>query len=156
MSESAAAWVRLAIFVVIVIVVGTFAGLFAFQHFSKTDASGADSQSLAQIQDQLTSIQKRLGDLETRSKAQSARTPLNAKPQDEVAQTRVRRRALPDHNIKCRPHMLFRLNPPPGRRAPIRFQRRKSPASSKELERYNRRRSPIARPGRPPRIVSRT
>src|SRR5579863_8328986 len=85
MSESAAAWVRLAIFVVIVIVVGTFAGLFAFQHFSKTDASGADSQSLAQIQDQLTSIQKRLGDLETRGKAQSARTPLNAKPQDEVA-----------------------------------------------------------------------
>jgi len=85
MSESAAAWMRLVIFVVIVIVVGTVAGLFAFQHFARTDPSGTDGQSLAQIQEQLTSIQKRLADLETRSKAQSARTPLNAKTQEEVA-----------------------------------------------------------------------
>ena len=52
----------------------------------RTDSpSGTDGQSLAQIQEQLTSIQKRLGDLETRSKTASARTSLNAKTQEEIA-----------------------------------------------------------------------
>src|SRR5690348_7525943 len=80
MSESTAGWIRLGIFVVVLMVVGTLIGLFAFQHIAKTDASsGPDSESVAQIQAHLTSIEKRLDDLETRRKTESARASQDAK-----------------------------------------------------------------------------
>jgi hypothetical protein len=80
MSESTAGWIRLGIFVIVLMVVGTLIGLFAFQHIAKTDASsGPDSDSVAQMQQHLTSIEKRLDDLETRRKADSVKASQDAK-----------------------------------------------------------------------------
>jgi hypothetical protein len=74
-SESLGAWLRLLIFAVLVVVLGAVAGRFAYKYSAGTDAAtvAADSQTLAQVQEQLTSLDKRLDDLESRRKAESAR-----------------------------------------------------------------------------------
>ena len=77
MSESATAWTRLAVFVVSLLVAAALLGYLVFTRFAGTDdtSASADSQTLAQIQEQLVVVEKRLGELESRRKAQSAKAP---------------------------------------------------------------------------------
>ena len=86
-SESLGAWLRLGVFAVLVIALGAVAGLFAYKHSAGTDAAtvAADSQTLAQVREQLTSVDKRLGELESRRKVESARAAADAKTPAPVA-----------------------------------------------------------------------
>jgi hypothetical protein len=102
MSESTAGWIRLGIFVVVLMVVGTLIGLFAFQHIARTSASsGPDDESVAQIQQHLTSIEKRLDDLESRRKAESARALQDSKAVEAAlaSQASVQRAPRPQYQV---------------------------------------------------------
>ena len=81
MEESAVAWTKLALFVVILLAAGALVAFLVSTHFAGTGATtaSADSQSLAQIQQQLIGIEKRLGELENRRKAESAKAPPDVK-----------------------------------------------------------------------------
>ena len=81
MLESAVAWTKVALFVVILLAAGALVGLLVYTHFAGTGATtaSADSQSLAQIQQELSGIEKRLGGLESRRKAESAKAPPDVK-----------------------------------------------------------------------------
>jgi hypothetical protein len=69
---------RIAVFVVILLAAGALLGFVVHTHLAGTDAS-ADSRSLAQIQEQMNGIEKRIGVLETRRKAESAKAPPDVK-----------------------------------------------------------------------------
>jgi hypothetical protein len=102
MSESTAGWIRLGIFVLVVMALGTVIGLYAFEHFPKMAASsGPDNESVAQIQEHLTSIEKRLDDLESRRKAESARAAADAKTAAAVvaSQSGVQRAPRPQYQV---------------------------------------------------------
>lgn len=75
MSEATAAWARLVVFVFSLLVGAALLGYFVFTRFAGTEvaSAGADTQTLAQIQRQLNSIEKRLGELESRRRAESAK-----------------------------------------------------------------------------------
>jgi hypothetical protein len=86
MSESATAWTRLAVFVVSLLVAAALLGYLVYTRFGGTDETNAsaDSQTLAQIQEQLVVVEKRLGELESRRKAQSAKDPPDVKTPETV------------------------------------------------------------------------
>jgi hypothetical protein len=102
MSESTAGWIRLGIFVLVVMALGTVIGIYAFEHLPKlTASSGPDSDSVAQIQEHLTSIEKRLDDLEARRKAESTKAAADAKAaQAAVAsQASLQRAPKPQYQV---------------------------------------------------------
>ncbi len=101
-SESLGAWLRLGVFAVLVIALGAVAGLFAYKHSAGTDAAtvAADNQALAQVLEQLTGLDKRLGELESRRKAESARAAADAKTAAAVAsQGSVQRAPKPQYQV---------------------------------------------------------
>jgi len=79
--------VRLAVFVVIMMAAGAMLGYLVYPHLGGTDASAASAnrQSLAEIQQQLSGMEKRLGTLETRRKAESAKAPPDMKGPEPAA-----------------------------------------------------------------------
>lgn len=86
MSESTIAWTRLAVFVVSLLLAVALLGYLVYTRFAGTDATTAseDSQTLAQIQKQLVVVEKRLGELESRRKAESAKAPPDVKTPETV------------------------------------------------------------------------
>ncbi len=72
---------RIVVFAVIFLAAGALVGFVVYTHLGGTDATtaSADSQSLAQIQEQLDGIEKRLGVLENRRKAELPKTPSDVK-----------------------------------------------------------------------------
>ena len=79
MNESPVA--RVALFVIILVGVGGLLGYAVHNRFGGLDpaTASADSQSLAQIEQQLNGIEKRLGALESRRKADSVKATPDAK-----------------------------------------------------------------------------
>lgn len=77
MSESAIEWARVAMFAIILAAVGALFGILGYTYFAGTVAptARADNQTLAQIQQQLIGIDKRLGEVESRRKTESAKVP---------------------------------------------------------------------------------
>ena len=69
--------VRLAVFVIVMMAAGALLGFSVYSHFGGTDAAnaGAVRRSLAQIEEQLNGIEKRLGVLENRRKSELAKAP---------------------------------------------------------------------------------
>jgi hypothetical protein len=88
MSESAIAWTRVVIFILILMATAAISGLFVYTRLASTDAptAEADSQSLAQIQKHLEGIDKRLADLENRRRAESAKAQSELKEQEASVQ----------------------------------------------------------------------
>jgi hypothetical protein len=86
MQDSTVAWTRLVVFVVGLLASAALLGYLVYARFAGADASidSSDSETLAQIQKQLVSIEKRLGELESRRKAESAKAQPDAK-QPETA-----------------------------------------------------------------------
>src|SRR5258706_6366916 len=69
--------VRLVVFVIVMMGAGALLGSSVYSDFGGTDAAnaGAVRQSLAQIEEQLNGVEKRLGALETRRKSELAKAP---------------------------------------------------------------------------------
>ena len=89
MSDTAIAWTRVTIFVLILVAVAAISGLFVYTHVSPADASApdaaaTDTQALAQIQKHLDSIDSRLQDLESRRKADVAKTEADLRQEQEA------------------------------------------------------------------------
>jgi hypothetical protein len=88
MSDTAIAWTRVAIFALILVAVAAISGLFVYTHVAPEDASASadagapDTLALAQIQKHLDSIDNRLAELETRRKADVAKTEADLKDQE--------------------------------------------------------------------------
>ena len=96
--------VRLVVFVVILLAVGALLGFSMYKHFGGTDATAsADSQGLAQIQQQLTGIEKRLGALETRRKAELAKAPPDVKAPEPAVPSQVSTPRAPQAQIQVSP-----------------------------------------------------
>ena len=81
MTESSLAWARLMAFVVGLLAAAALLGYLVYTRFAGTGATtaGEDSQTLALMQSQLNVIEKRLGELESRRKAESAKAPTDVK-----------------------------------------------------------------------------
>jgi septal ring factor EnvC (AmiA/AmiB activator) len=82
MSENTAVWARVVAFGVSILAGAVLLAYFVFTHFAQTDVAtaSADTQTLVQIQKQLNSIENRLGELESRRKAESAKAAADVKP----------------------------------------------------------------------------
>jgi hypothetical protein len=104
--------VRLVVFVVILLAVGALLGFSMYKHFGGTDATAsADSQGLAQIQQQLTGIEKRLGALETRRKAELAKAPPDVKAPEPVVPSQVSTPRAPQAQIQVSPAFRHHSQP---------------------------------------------
>jgi hypothetical protein len=75
------AWTRFVVFVISLLGAAALLGYLVYTRYAATDATTArtDTQTLAQIQEQLNSIEKRLGELESRRRAESAKAPADVK-----------------------------------------------------------------------------
>lgn len=116
MKDSTLAWTRLVVFVVSLLATAALLGYLVYAHFAGTDAptDSADSQTLAQIQKQLVSVEKRLGELENRRKAESAKAPLDVKgPETAIPNQggiprapRLRYQVSPESAIQSQPQAV--------------------------------------------------
>ena len=81
MSEYSVAWARLILFVVSVLIAAVLLGYMVYTRFAGTDTTTSveDSQTITQLQTQLIVVEKRLGELESRRKAEQAKTPADEK-----------------------------------------------------------------------------
>src|SRR5712664_2995131 len=105
--------VRLVVFVVILLAVGALLGFSMYKHFGGTDATSAsaDSQSLAQIRQQLTGIEKRLGALETRRKAELEKAPPDVKAPEPAVPSQVSTPRAPQAQIQVSPAFRHHSQP---------------------------------------------
>src|SRR6266851_3650932 len=113
MSETAMAWARFVLFVAGLLCAAALLGYLVYTRFVATDATIArtDSQTLALIQVQLTGVEKRLGALESRRKADSAKalpdvkTPETAIPgQGDIPRApRARYQVSPESALPSQP-----------------------------------------------------
>lgn len=123
MSESSVAWARLLVFVVSLLAGAALLGYIALTRFDETDVASAssDAQTMAQIQKQLISIDKRLGELENRRRAESAKAPADVKtpetpvPSDSVIQrpARPRYQVSPESALPVQPLVVQSPLPDP-------------------------------------------
>jgi hypothetical protein len=105
--------VRLAVFVVIMMAAGAMLGYLVYPHLGGTDAATviANRQSLAQIEQHLSGMEKRLGALENRRKAEVAKAPPDVKgPETAVPRQGVIPRA-PQAQIQFSPAFVHHARP---------------------------------------------
>lgn len=105
MSDTAVAWTRLVVFILILVATAVLSGLFVYTHLDPLDTSAADSetdsQALAQIQKHLDGIENRLAELESRRRAESAKAQSDLKEQQAALQRQssVPRAPRPQYQI---------------------------------------------------------
>jgi hypothetical protein len=105
--------VRLAVFVVVMMAAGALLGFSVYKHFGGTDATNAGGvrQSLAEIQQQLNGIEKRLGVLENRRKAELPKAPPDVKGPETVVPSQSAIPRAPQAQIQVSPAFVRHSQP---------------------------------------------
>jgi hypothetical protein len=120
MSESAIEWARVTMFAVILGAVGALFGILGYTYFVGTGApaASADNQTLAQIQKQLIGFDKRVGEVESRRKTESAKVPDVKRLETDIPSQggiprppRAQYRVTPESALRSQP--LVAQPPPP-------------------------------------------
>lgn len=103
--DSSANGLKVAAFVVVLLVGAAALGFFGSRYFGGSTAPpvSAESQSVAQMQQQLSDIEKRLGELEKRRRTEPAKSPTDVKPPELDASTQAAIPRAPRNQIKVSP-----------------------------------------------------